>query len=153
VGLPWAGVEMEPYLEKAERTGRLIVPSKLGAIPDETYTLTLTELSLAGNMLKTVDARLASVRHASAAQHAHPRAMVLKCWGGAFAVDGADRAEPEPQRSGRHARCAVAAPGPPSPPTRRTSPRGGSRARRSPTPPCQPQQQHDASVSPRGAGR
>ena len=86
VGPPWAGVEMEPYLEKAERTGRLIVPSKLGAIPDETYTLTLTELSLAGNMLKTVDARLASVRHASAAQHAHPRAMMLKCWRGAFAV-------------------------------------------------------------------
>ena len=38
----------EPYLEKAERTGRLIVPSKLGAVPDEAYTMELSELSLAG---------------------------------------------------------------------------------------------------------
>jgi hypothetical protein len=38
----------EPYLEKAERTGRLIVPSKLGAVPDEAYDMELHELSLAG---------------------------------------------------------------------------------------------------------
>ena len=53
---------MEPYLEKAERTGRLIVPSKLGCIPDEAYTMKLHEISLAGNMLKTLDPRLAKVR-------------------------------------------------------------------------------------------
>eukprot|EP01043_Picozoa_sp_COSAG02_P021480 COSAG02_NODE_1092_length_14622_cov_95.061971_2_plen_76_part_00 len=38
----------EPYLEKAQRTGRLIVPSKLGAIPEEAYEMDLSELSLAG---------------------------------------------------------------------------------------------------------
>ena len=38
----------EPYLEKAQRTGRLIVPSKLGAIPEEAYDMDLSELSLAG---------------------------------------------------------------------------------------------------------
>ena len=38
----------EPYLEKAQRTGRLIVPSKLGEIPEEAYDMELSELSLAG---------------------------------------------------------------------------------------------------------
>ena len=42
---------MEPYLEKAQRTGRLIVPSKLGNIPEEAYEMPLSELSLAGNSL------------------------------------------------------------------------------------------------------
>eukprot|EP01052_Picozoa_sp_SAG31_P029098 SAG31_NODE_2866_length_4979_cov_3.027869_6_plen_87_part_00 len=60
---------MEPYLEKAQRTGRLIVPSKLGCIPDETYSMKLHEISLAGNMLKTLDTRLASV---CAVDSAHP---------------------------------------------------------------------------------
>jgi hypothetical protein len=60
----------EGYLEKAQRTGKLIIPSKLGEIPEEAYTIPLTELSLAGNMLKTLDARLAQVRCFSSARHA-----------------------------------------------------------------------------------
>jgi len=52
---------MEPYLEKAVRTGRLIVPSKLGAIPEEAYGMQLSELSLAGNMLKSLDPRLGNL--------------------------------------------------------------------------------------------
>ena len=57
---------MEPYLEKAERTGRLIVPSKLGMVPEEAYSLQLSELSLAGNMLKVLDPRLGNVSRPSA---------------------------------------------------------------------------------------
>jgi hypothetical protein len=52
---------MEPYLEKAVRTGRLIVPSKLGVVPEEAYDMQLCELSLAGNMLKNLDPRLGNV--------------------------------------------------------------------------------------------
>eukprot|EP01043_Picozoa_sp_COSAG02_P027241 COSAG02_NODE_1598_length_11761_cov_15.902418_8_plen_91_part_00 len=44
----------EPYLEKATKTGRLIVPSKLGAIPEEAYDMNLNELSLAGKAHRTV---------------------------------------------------------------------------------------------------
>ena len=44
----------ERYLEKAQDTGRLIVPSKLGAIPEEAYDLDLSELSLAGKAHRTV---------------------------------------------------------------------------------------------------
>eukprot|EP01047_Picozoa_sp_COSAG01_P078927 COSAG01_NODE_14773_length_1412_cov_1.445545_1_plen_94_part_00 len=53
---------MEPYLEKAVRTGRLIVPSKLGVVPEEAYGMQLSELSLAGNMLKSLDPRMGNVR-------------------------------------------------------------------------------------------
>lgn len=36
------------FLEKARETGKLIVPSKLGEIPEEAYTMELTKLSLSG---------------------------------------------------------------------------------------------------------
>jgi len=49
---------MEPYLEKAVRTGKLIVPSKLGIVPEQAFSMQLRELSLAGNMLKTLDPRI-----------------------------------------------------------------------------------------------
>ena len=52
---------MEGYLEKAQRTGKLIVPSKLGMVPEEAYSMPLQELSLAGNMLKALDGRLGNV--------------------------------------------------------------------------------------------
>ena len=73
----------EGYLEKAQRTGKLIIPSKLGEIPEEAYTIPLTELSLAGNMLKTLDTRLAQVsssaRHASRLAAASARTHVAAC--------------------------------------------------------------------------
>ena len=67
---------MEGYLEKATRTGKLIVPSKLGMVPEEAYHIPLQQLSLAGNMLKTLDPRLGNVRYWC--QCSTPRRLALK---------------------------------------------------------------------------
>ena len=91
----------EGYLEKAQRTGKLIIPSKLGEIPEEAYTIPLTELSLAGNMLKTLDARLAQVR--SSAQPGTLRASTPRRQNSRrvrFAADRPHRAEHQPERLG-----------------------------------------------------
>jgi hypothetical protein len=62
----------ERYLEKAQETGRLIVPSKLGAIPEEAYDLDLSELSLAGKAHRTV-----FLPHGMGGSRAEPKRGIL----------------------------------------------------------------------------